>query len=128
MHISKWIMFVFEDVINSNEPSHLRMLKELLEENHFFVNNFVTERLLNYLTESMLQRMHDSPLFDEKKYLEIFRLFCITGTTVNTANQIFIYKTFISAVRSDKGSVLAFQLKLANNQILIKAAIDKNNT
>ena len=27
MHISKWILFVFEDVINSNEVSHLKMLK-----------------------------------------------------------------------------------------------------
>ncbi len=33
MHISKWIMFVFEDVMHNNEPNHLRMLKELLEEN-----------------------------------------------------------------------------------------------
>lgn len=69
MHISKWIMFVFEDVIQNNEPNHLKMLKELLEENDFFINNFVTERLLNYLTECMLQKMHDSPIFDEKKYL-----------------------------------------------------------
>lgn len=77
----------------------------------------------------MLQRMHDSPLFEEKKFLEIFRLFCITGTTVNTANQIYIYKTFISAVNSNRGSVLSFQIKLASdNTILIKAAIDKNNT
>ena len=43
-------MFVFEDVIQNNEPNHLKMLKELLEENDFFVNNFVTEKLLNYLT------------------------------------------------------------------------------
>lgn len=77
----------------------------------------------------MLQKMHDSPIFEEIKYLEIFRLFCITGTTVNTANQIFIYKTFISTVTSEKGSVLSFKLKLSkNNEILIKAAIDKNKT
>ena len=64
MHISKWIMFVFEDVINSNEASHLRMIKELLEENDFFVTNFVSEKLLHYLTDNMLQKMYDSPLFE----------------------------------------------------------------
>lgn len=99
MHISKWIMFVFEDVINSNETSHLKMLKELLEENDFFVTNFVSDKLLEYLTESMLQRVIDSQTFDEKKYLEIFRLFCITGTRVSTANQISIYNTFINSIR-----------------------------
>jgi len=62
-------MFVFEDVINNNEPSHLKMLKELLEDNDFFVTNFISERLLSYLTDNMLQRMHDSPLFEEKKFL-----------------------------------------------------------
>ena len=129
MHISKWIMFVFEDVINSNEVSHLKMLKELLQENDFFVTNFVSDKLLEYLTQNMLQRVHDSPIFEEKKYLEIFRLFCITGTRVNTANQITIYKTFLSSIHQEKGSVLQFQLKLTpDSQILIKAAIDKNTT
>lgn len=46
----------------------------------------------------MLHKMRDSQVFEEKKYLEIFRLFCITGTRVNTANQITIYKTFINAI------------------------------
>lgn len=64
MHISKWIMFVFEDVIQNNEPSHLKMLKELLEENDFFVTNFVSEKLIQYLTENMLHKIHDSPLFE----------------------------------------------------------------
>ncbi len=40
------------------------MIKELLEENDFFVTNFVSEKLLHYLTDNMLQKMHDSPLFE----------------------------------------------------------------
>jgi hypothetical protein len=108
MHISKWIMFVFEDIINNNEKDHLNMIKELLLDNEFFVQNFVSEKLLKYLTDSMLDKLHDSPYFYEKKYLEIMRLFCITGTAVNTGNQIIIYNTFIKALKSERGSVLNF--------------------
>lgn len=50
MHISKWFEFILDDVIANNEPCQLNLLKELLRDNSFFVNNFVNEQVISYLT------------------------------------------------------------------------------
>jgi len=70
IHISKWIMFILTDVIKgiiSMEDSKddkdnaqrdfiketeafLSLMKELLKDNEFIVNNFVTDRLIQYLS------------------------------------------------------------------------------
>lgn len=41
----------------------------------------------------------DHFIFVEKKYLEIFRLFCIVGDNINTQNQINILNKFIKELR-----------------------------
>lgn len=59
------------------------MIKELLTDNEFIVNNFVTDELIQYLASEMIDsKIHY--IFKEKKYLEIFRKFCIVNGTVNT--------------------------------------------
>lgn len=55
IHVSKWITFIFEDVIRNNEEYQLKTLLELLKNNSFFVNNFVTEELMGYLVDRMLK-------------------------------------------------------------------------
>ena len=77
IHISKWMEFILEDVINYNEEYILKTLLELLTNNSFFVNNFVTEDLIKYLVDNMLKPAGFE--FNEKKYVEIFRAFCICG-------------------------------------------------
>lgn len=79
---------MIEDVVVENQPSHLNLLKELFRDNEFLVKNFVTVGLVKSLAKGMQQK--DNFLFHEKKYLEIFRLFCIVGDKINTSNQIII--------------------------------------
>jgi hypothetical protein len=43
MHISKWFEFILDDVISNKEVCQLNLLKELLRDNEFFVNNFVNK-------------------------------------------------------------------------------------
>lgn len=68
IHVSKWISFIFEDVIRYNEEYILKTLLELLKNNSFFVNNFVTEDLVAYLVDKMLynSKSHE---FQEIKYI-----------------------------------------------------------
>jgi hypothetical protein len=40
--------------------------------------------------------------FIQKKYLEIFRLFCIVGNTINTSNQIKILNHFIKELKKNE--------------------------
>lgn len=53
VHVSKWILFVIDDVIQSDQPSRLNALKEILKDNTFFVNNLVTPSLIQNLTKKM---------------------------------------------------------------------------
>ena len=76
IHVSKWITFIFEDVIQYNEEYQLKTLLQLLKNNSFFVNNFVNDDLVKYLVDRMLKsNPNKSHEFLEKKYIEIFRAF-----------------------------------------------------
>ena len=94
MHISKWFEFILEDVISNDVDCQLSLLKELLHDNDFFINNFVNQDIVAYLTSCFTPRP-DKPDFTERKYLEIFRLFCISGKKVNTQNQKLILDHFL---------------------------------
>ena len=104
----------------------LNMVKELLTDNEFIVNNFVTDKLIQYLASEMI----DAPLhyiFKEKKYLEILRKFCIVNGTVNTENQVRILKNFINPLKSKaNGPIYSISLSKKDNTIFTEAAIDKN--
>lgn len=41
VHVSKWIDFVIEDVIESDSPARLTALKEILKGNQLLVKNFI---------------------------------------------------------------------------------------
>lgn len=69
----------------------------------------------------------DNFMFYEKKYLEIFRLFCIVGESINTSNQVKILNHFIKQLRTDDVRAL-YQVTLSkkDDEIYTEAAIDKN--
>lgn len=69
IHVSKWIGFIFEDVMRYNEEYQLKTLRELLGNNTFFVNNFVNAELLDYLVDRMLNNPAATHEFHEKKYI-----------------------------------------------------------
>lgn len=46
VHVSKWFMFILDDVEVYGDEYMLKTLLELLKNNIFFVNNFVTEELV----------------------------------------------------------------------------------
>ena len=56
MHVSKWFEFILDDVITGNEPCQLNLLKELLKDNEFFVNDFVTREIVEYLTNHYIDK------------------------------------------------------------------------
>lgn len=64
------------------------------------MKNFVTDGLVSKLANRMINQTKDYN-FSEKKYLEIFRLFCIIGDNINTSNQIRILTYFIKQLRTD---------------------------
>jgi hypothetical protein len=125
MHISKWFEFILDDVIANNEPCQLSLLKELLRDNLFFVNNFVNQQVVHYLATHYTASTHH-PHYHERKYLEIFRLFCIVGTTVNTHNQKLILDHFINVLR-DSRSLYEIQLLQQDGKILVAASLDKTS-
>jgi len=43
MHVSKWFEFILDDVIAADIHCQLNLLKELLLDNDFFINNFVSQ-------------------------------------------------------------------------------------
>ena len=102
------------------------MIKELLTDNEFIVNNFVTDRLIMYLSSEMI----DAPvhyIFKEKKYLEVLRKFLIVNGTVNTENQIKILNNFIKQLRNKtNGPIYIINFSKKDNIIYTEAAIDKN--
>ncbi len=102
IHVSKWITFIFEDVIRNDEEYQLKTLLQLLKNNSFFVNNFVTEELIDYLVGRMLDNPTPSHEFLQKKYIEIFRAFCICGDEVNSDNQVLILEKFIKKLGQHK--------------------------
>lgn len=126
IYVSKWINFVIKDVVVMNQPSHLNLLKELFRDNEFLVKNFVTDHLVRKLANKMINQK-ESFLFNEKKYLEIFRLFCIVGESINTSNQIKILTHFIKKLRTDDvRSLYQITLTKKDDEIYSEAAIDKN--
>lgn len=54
-------------------------------------------------------------VFVEKKYLEIFRLFCIVGDNINTQNQINILNKFIRELRKTEVSSF-YQITLSKQK------------
>lgn len=116
IHVSKWISFIFEDVIRDNQEYHLKTLLELLKNNYFFVNNFVTENLVVLLVDRMLNDPNkQSNVFYEKKYLEIFRAFCICGDEVNSDNQVLILNKFIKKITQNQENQI-FEIKLSKRK------------
>jgi len=88
-----------------------------LKDNEFIVNNFVSDELIKYLSSEMI----DSPMhyiFKEKKYLEIFRKFCIVGGRVNTENQIKILNHFIKELRIKKQGPY-YQINLSKKDSIV---------
>lgn len=57
-------------------------------------------------------------IFKEKKYLEIFRKFCIVGGNVNTENQIKILNHFIRELRNKKNGGF-YQISLSKKDNVI---------
>lgn len=95
MHVSKWFAYVLQDVIDGQLiPDHpdgcyLALMKELLQENSFFLQNFVSTRLVSYISDCFDLAHHKE--FTEIKYLQIFRVFCInTDEKVYTCNQTIV--------------------------------------
>jgi hypothetical protein len=89
------------------------------------VNNFVNQQVIHYLTThytAVTTHAH----YHEKKYLEIFRLFCIVGNTVNTHNQKLILDHFINVLR-DSRSLYEVQLLQQDGKILVTASLDKTS-
>jgi hypothetical protein len=117
---------VLDDVIANNEPCQLNLLKELLRENHFFVNNFVNREVIQYLTTHYIAKSDDKD-YHEKKYLEIFRLFCIVGSSVNTHNQKLILDHFIKVLR-DSHSLYEIHLLEDGGRIVVGASLDKSSS
>lgn len=68
MHVSKWFEFVLDDVIAADIDCQLNLLKELLLDNDFFISNFVSQEIIEYLT-SCFSNVSDNKTFIEKKYL-----------------------------------------------------------
>lgn len=84
------------------------------------------EVLIDKLAQQMLGQKDDFN-FVEKKYLEIFRLFCIVGETINTQNQINILNKFIKELKkTDISNFYSITLSKQNNEIFAYAGIDKN--
>lgn len=124
MHVSKWFEFILEDVIAGDVPVELSMLKELLLDNEFFTANFVNQDIVEYLT-SCFANKNDNSDFTEKKYLEIFQLFCVSGNKVNTHNQKLIVDSFLLKIQGT-GSVYEVRLEQKEGQIVVVASLDKN--
>lgn len=120
MHISKWFEFILDDVITKNEDCQLNLLKELLKDNAFFVDNFVNSTIIEYLTEHYTK--NEDKDYIEQKYLQIFRLLCIIGSKVNTANQKLILDHFIKKL---KGTRYEIEINEQEAQIKITASLDK---
>lgn len=104
-------------MIRDNEEYHLKTLLELLKNNSFFVNNFVTENLVVLLVDRMLTdpNQKKSNEFFEKKYLEIFRAFCICGDEVNSDNQVLILNKFIKKIAENPENII-FEIKLSKRK------------
>ena len=88
---------------------------ELLKENYLFINNFVTDKLVKTLTKDMLTNKDGKGRggeFYEKKYIEIFRAFCICGKEVNSGNQVIILNNFIDEIIADEGRGKIFLISL----------------
>jgi hypothetical protein len=49
---------VLDDVIANNVPCQLNLLKELLRDNLFFVNNFVNQKVVHYLATHYTAATH----------------------------------------------------------------------
>ena len=98
---------------------------ELLKDNKFFTENFVTPQLVDYLFEKMLLDKNKKE-FCEKRYIEILRKFCICGETILSNNQVLILNNFIDKLSSStEASVYLIELILKDGEIYVKAALDK---
>jgi hypothetical protein len=112
---------------------------EILNCNEFFVKNFVTEGLVDYLAEQMFsgigggnenKEKSDSKEkrieFFQKKYIDIFRSFCIVNGNVVTKNQLILLNRFIKQMReTPKGEIFQIQFKLKDGEVYCYAAVDK---
>lgn len=61
-------MFILNDVIYKNDEIYFKVLMELLKDNKFFTENFVTPQLIEYLFEKMLLDKNKKE-FSEKRYI-----------------------------------------------------------
>ena len=125
MHISKWFQFILDDVIHNNQLCQFNLIKELLKDNYFFVNNFVNKEIIEYLTSFFFNKSENKE-YQEKKYLQIFRLFCITDNQVNNFNQKLIIDYFHKKL-IEVHSQYMIQIERKNDAIVVSASIDKSN-
>ena len=123
--VSKWIRFVFEDVIDNNEEIFFKALIEILKDNSFFVENFVTADLVSYLYEKMMS-LKSQPAFLEKKYIDIFRAFCIVDGKVLSNNQAIILHNFVEKLENKiDGHVYMIKFVEKEGEIYVNASFDK---
>ena len=113
-------------MIANNEACQLNLLKELLRDNTFFVNNFINQQVVQYLAQSFIAKA-EGPEYSEKKYLEIFRLLCIVGQSVNTHNQKLILDHFIKVLQEAR-SPLEIRLQGEEQAITVVASLDKTTS
>jgi hypothetical protein len=109
--VSKWIDFVIEDVISSDDEARLNTLKEILKGNQLVISNFIREKLIEHLSEKA--RGIKVPT---TKYLQIFRSFCIVDKSPVTKNQTNIMKLFVQEVQ---GTELSFNFKYEKEKQLM---------
>lgn len=118
IHVSKWIDFVIEDVISSDDEPRLNTLKEILKGNHLVISNFIRDKLIEHLSEKA--RSIKAPT---TKYLQIFRSFCIVDKSPVTKNQTNIMNLFVKPVETTD---LAFHLKVDKDKLFIEASLNGN--
>ena len=86
----------------------------------------MNKEVIQYLTGHYIAKTEGTH-YHEKKYLEIFRLFCIVGRTVNTHNQKLILDHFIKVLK-ESHSLYEIQLIQEEGRIVVGASLDKSST
>lgn len=117
VHVSKWIDFVIEDVIENDAIARLNALKEILKGNHLLVNNFIREPLIVHLGQNF--RTSKKP----EKYLEIFRSFCIVDDQAVTKNQTNILNLFVKDLQDSDD--FSYRFKDDKGELRVQSCLNK---
>lgn len=89
------------------------------------MENFVTADLVSYLYEKMMNLKSEKG-FVEKKYIDIFRAFCIVDGKVLSNNQAIILHNFVEKLENHiEGHVYLIKFVEVGGEICVKASFDK---